>query len=257
MLNGVEVISIGGQNGSSSSNSILLPLNADDEVWLQLMEGKLVESSVLGDTGLTSFSGYRIGDITKKDIDWKEREKDILAQRQKEIETLQKEENEMPYSVDAKPIFVQEKTRPQLNRDNVDWKYANENKNDRHKVQWGYHQNSNRYPTVNRVGSYNHDRRRPSWDREKWLLECFRRYNNKYRPSSIGHSKSPSVYQWEKTYVKRNPYQDNTRDRWYYPVSDHPVNGKVVKQKNNNSGFTSLAEASTRQRIRFTSGLAS
>ena len=45
MLNGVEVISIGGRNGTGSSNSILLALNRRDEVWLQCMQGHLTESS--------------------------------------------------------------------------------------------------------------------------------------------------------------------------------------------------------------------
>ena len=59
MLNGVEVVSIGGGNESGSSNSILLALNRYDEVWLQLMQGSLTESKDRSRTGMTSFSGYR------------------------------------------------------------------------------------------------------------------------------------------------------------------------------------------------------
>ena len=43
MLNGEPVISIGGQNYSSASNTIILPLNRGDQVWLQLYRGQLVE----------------------------------------------------------------------------------------------------------------------------------------------------------------------------------------------------------------------
>ena len=59
MLNGVEVVSIGGGDESGSSNSILLALNRYDEVWLQLMQGSLTESKDRSRTGMTSFSGYR------------------------------------------------------------------------------------------------------------------------------------------------------------------------------------------------------
>ncbi len=43
MLNGQPVISIGGQNNTSGSNSIILPLNRGDRVWLELFRGRLVE----------------------------------------------------------------------------------------------------------------------------------------------------------------------------------------------------------------------
>ena len=43
MLNGEPVISIGGQNYSSASNTIILPLNRGDQVWFQLYRGQLVE----------------------------------------------------------------------------------------------------------------------------------------------------------------------------------------------------------------------
>ncbi|TRY71703.1 hypothetical protein TCAL_04753 [Tigriopus californicus] len=69
MLNGVEVVSIGGTDESGSSNTILLPLNFNDEVWLQLMQGALIESDDRSRTGLTSFSGYRVGGIAPTDID--------------------------------------------------------------------------------------------------------------------------------------------------------------------------------------------
>ena len=69
MLNGVEVVSIGGRDESGSSNSILLALNLYDEVWLQLMQGRLVESRDRSNAGLTSFSGYRIGGIEAGDIE--------------------------------------------------------------------------------------------------------------------------------------------------------------------------------------------
>ena len=59
MLNGVEVVSIGGGDESGSSNSILLALNRYDEVWLQLMQGSLTEAKDRSRTGMTSFSGYR------------------------------------------------------------------------------------------------------------------------------------------------------------------------------------------------------
>ena len=68
MLNGVEVVSIGGETESSSSNSILLPLNRGDEIWLQLMQGKLLEAENRSRTGLTSFSGYLVGVIHPEDI---------------------------------------------------------------------------------------------------------------------------------------------------------------------------------------------
>lgn len=43
MLNGQAVVSAGGANDTSASNTILLPLNKDDRVWLQLTRGQLVE----------------------------------------------------------------------------------------------------------------------------------------------------------------------------------------------------------------------
>ena len=43
ILNGEPVISIGGQNNTSASNSVVLPLNRDDRVWMQLYRGQLVE----------------------------------------------------------------------------------------------------------------------------------------------------------------------------------------------------------------------
>jgi hypothetical protein len=68
MLNGVAVVSIGGPDQSGSSNSILLALNKDDEVWLELISGSLIESGDKGKTGYTSFSGYRVGGISVEDI---------------------------------------------------------------------------------------------------------------------------------------------------------------------------------------------
>ena len=43
MLNGQAVVSVGGGNDTSASNSILLPINRGDRVWIQLNRGKLVE----------------------------------------------------------------------------------------------------------------------------------------------------------------------------------------------------------------------
>ena len=43
MLNGEPVNSVGGQNYTSASNTIILPLNRGDRVWLQLFRGQLVE----------------------------------------------------------------------------------------------------------------------------------------------------------------------------------------------------------------------
>lgn len=48
MLNGAAVISIGGQNNTSGSNSIILPLNRGDQVWMELFKGQLVELNDLG-----------------------------------------------------------------------------------------------------------------------------------------------------------------------------------------------------------------
>jgi hypothetical protein len=49
MLNGQAVVSVGGGNDTSASNSILLPVKRGDRVWLQLNRGKLVE--ILPDKG--------------------------------------------------------------------------------------------------------------------------------------------------------------------------------------------------------------
>ena len=49
MLNGHAVVSVGGGNDTSASNSILLPVKRGDRVWLQLNRGKLVE--ILPDKG--------------------------------------------------------------------------------------------------------------------------------------------------------------------------------------------------------------
>ena len=43
ILNTEPVISMGGQNNTSSSNSIILPLNRGDRVYLQLLRGQIVE----------------------------------------------------------------------------------------------------------------------------------------------------------------------------------------------------------------------
>ena len=53
MLNSEPVISIGGTNNTSGSNSIILPLNRGDRVYLQLLRGQLIE---LNDSTY-SFSG--------------------------------------------------------------------------------------------------------------------------------------------------------------------------------------------------------
>lgn len=66
MLNGEEVVSAGGMNNTESSSSILLALNRNDEVWLQLAQGKLVEPTSRGRTGTTNFSGFKVGDIHKR-----------------------------------------------------------------------------------------------------------------------------------------------------------------------------------------------
>ena len=73
MLNDVSVLSIGGSNDTTASNSILLPLNARDRVWIELSQGKLVEPYQFTDTqyngpkksGYTSFIGYLIGEISQ------------------------------------------------------------------------------------------------------------------------------------------------------------------------------------------------
>ena len=43
MLNGEAVTSIGGTNNTSASNSIILPLNRGDRVYLELNSGCLIE----------------------------------------------------------------------------------------------------------------------------------------------------------------------------------------------------------------------
>ena len=73
MLNDVSVLSIGGSNDTTASNSILLPLNARDRVWIELSQGKLVEPYQFTDSryngpkksGYTSFIGYLIGEISQ------------------------------------------------------------------------------------------------------------------------------------------------------------------------------------------------
>ena len=77
MLNGSPIVSIGGANGTTASNSILLPLNTRDRVWIELMRGMVMEFSDTTSTyslgpphqlGVTSFVGYRIDDISPTDI---------------------------------------------------------------------------------------------------------------------------------------------------------------------------------------------
>ena len=73
MLNDACVLSIGGSNDTTASNSILLPLNKRDRVWIELTRGKLVEPYQFTDSnyngpkksGYTSFIGYLIGEISK------------------------------------------------------------------------------------------------------------------------------------------------------------------------------------------------
>ena len=43
MLNGEAVTSIGGTNNTSASNSIILPLNRGDRVYIELNSGCLIE----------------------------------------------------------------------------------------------------------------------------------------------------------------------------------------------------------------------
>ena len=43
MLNGQVVVSVGGGNDTSASNSVLLPASKGDRVWLQLVRGRLIE----------------------------------------------------------------------------------------------------------------------------------------------------------------------------------------------------------------------
>ena len=77
MLNDVNVLSIGGKSDTTASNSILLPLNKKDRVWIELTRGKLVEPYHSRDSyphygpkesGYTSFIGYLIGEISQEDI---------------------------------------------------------------------------------------------------------------------------------------------------------------------------------------------
>ena len=76
MLNDVCVLSIGGSNDTTASNSILLPFNKRDRVWIELTRGKLVEPFQFTDSnyngpkksGYTSFIGYLIGEISKDSI---------------------------------------------------------------------------------------------------------------------------------------------------------------------------------------------
>ena len=51
MLNGEPVISIGGQNYTSASNTIILPLNRGDKVWLTLFRGQLIEQNDVWSSG--------------------------------------------------------------------------------------------------------------------------------------------------------------------------------------------------------------
>lgn len=75
MLNGESVISVGGMNNTSGSNTVILPLNRGDRVWLQLLRGQLVEvngnsfygSSVGYSTGaLATFSGYQVSSLNQQ-----------------------------------------------------------------------------------------------------------------------------------------------------------------------------------------------
>lgn len=65
------MVSIGGANWTTASNSILLPLNRRDRVWIELVKGRLVENEGRGvaaesdnrvesTSGLTSFTGYLV-----------------------------------------------------------------------------------------------------------------------------------------------------------------------------------------------------
>ena len=79
MLNDACVLSIGGSNDTTASNSILLPLHKRDRVWIELTRGKLVEPYQFTDSnyngpkksGYTSFIGYLIGEISKDVINKK------------------------------------------------------------------------------------------------------------------------------------------------------------------------------------------
>ena len=76
MLNDVCVLSVGGPNDTTASNSILLPLNKRDRVWIELTQGKLAEPYQFTDSnyngpkksGYTSFIGYMIGTISQEVI---------------------------------------------------------------------------------------------------------------------------------------------------------------------------------------------
>ena len=56
-LNGVTVVTIGGRNGTSASNSVLLQLDERDRVWVELVEGRIIEPHP--DSATTSFLGFR------------------------------------------------------------------------------------------------------------------------------------------------------------------------------------------------------
>jgi len=66
LKNGKEMVSVGGsvdqynRGGTSASSSIILDLLQDDKVSLQLVRGRLLETTN-SNTGYTSFAGYRLG----------------------------------------------------------------------------------------------------------------------------------------------------------------------------------------------------
>jgi len=53
-----------GEDGSSASNGLLLPLNRGDEVWLEVRRGRLDSAD-----GVNTFSGFRLGDIAATDVE--------------------------------------------------------------------------------------------------------------------------------------------------------------------------------------------
>ena len=55
-------MSISGSNGTTASNSILLPLHARDRVSLELSKGRLIELPDLN-SGFTSFIGYLVSEL--------------------------------------------------------------------------------------------------------------------------------------------------------------------------------------------------
>ncbi|CAB4061379.1 COL10A [Lepeophtheirus salmonis] len=59
--NGPLTYTSGHSRGNSGTNSLVVPLNVEDRVWLELTNGRIEEGSV-------SFSGFRIGDITHGDM---------------------------------------------------------------------------------------------------------------------------------------------------------------------------------------------